>query len=55
MRRALPGGGMDPGESPLEAAEREVREETGWSGLVIERLRWSSAELAAGREPLRPP
>jgi 8-oxo-dGTP pyrophosphatase MutT (NUDIX family) len=26
---ALPKGHVDPGESPLEAAEREVREETG--------------------------
>ncbi|MEU0580610.1 NUDIX domain-containing protein [Streptomyces griseoincarnatus] len=33
---AMPGGGMEPGESPLETAEREVREETGWSDLAIE-------------------
>ncbi len=33
---AMPGGGMEPGESPLEAAGREMREETGWSDLVIE-------------------
>ncbi|GGU88443.1 DNA mismatch repair protein MutT [Streptomyces filipinensis] len=30
---ALPGGGLEPGESPREGALRELAEETGWSDL----------------------
>jgi 8-oxo-dGTP pyrophosphatase MutT (NUDIX family) len=35
---ALPKGNIDPGESPAETAVREVREETGVEGRVIEKL-----------------
>jgi 8-oxo-dGTP pyrophosphatase MutT (NUDIX family) len=34
----LPGGGIDPGERPAEAAEREVLEETGLTVRVTELL-----------------
>lgn len=30
---AMPGGGLDPGETPREGARREVREETGWTDI----------------------
>jgi ADP-ribose pyrophosphatase YjhB (NUDIX family) len=30
---AMPGGGLEPGETPREGALREVREETGWDDI----------------------
>lgn len=35
---ALPKGNVDPGEAPAETALREVREETGVDGRLVEKL-----------------
>ncbi|MCP4240261.1 MAG: NUDIX domain-containing protein [bacterium] len=36
LRFALPGGMADPGETPMQAASRELMEETGYAAPVLE-------------------
>ena len=45
---ALPGGGVDPGESPAEAVHREIYEETGQE-IVITRVLTLESEHWVGR------
>lgn len=45
----LPGGGIDPGEDPIDAVRREVDEETGYMAEVGELLGIDSRVIPAAR------
>ena len=46
---AIPGGFIDPGEKPIDAARRELKEETGIT--MNEKLRFVGLYNKAGRDP----
>jgi ADP-ribose pyrophosphatase YjhB (NUDIX family) len=47
----LPGGGLDPGEHPADAAVREVREETGYEVELDELIGVDSIVIPADQRP----
>ena len=46
----VPGGAIEPGETSMEAAAREVKEETGLS-VDVGRMIWHVEQLLPGKDP----
>jgi 8-oxo-dGTP diphosphatase len=47
----LPGGGLDPGETPADGAVREIREETGYDAELV-RILGADAQLVPAERRL---
>jgi len=46
----VPGGAIEPGETSMDAAVREVKEETGLD-VAIDRMIWHVEQLVADKQP----